>query len=520
MLAQGDNQTVQSDQDQDAKTDHRPVNVGADVVKMSSQTHFSTSYMGAGQGIEPATRSDFSQNFSRADSEGRINSSGLGQSTGLGIGGLATNPLALVVNSNSISSSRLVAASLVTSTSLSASSSVSGQTSLTSPQVPQTPFQSFKPHRNSSLHHVTSFQTPPDMSPISPSATAPSHVATVNTPQMPTPGSDGSSIVGSTAGISSFSSGLYVKSHPSSRSSSRRNSRTAHSSNSIGGTTPALYFGPSSSVSSLGHESGFLLKRNEKGSSAASRRYRSSSSSSSDDDDLISAGYDSDDRMSLGSRRASVTSTKGSDIDITPPAAIVRQMISNGRSLKPKMKSFLRISKDLQEELSPLDFEIRREAEVTSTFREEDAANPRRVSVGGSIAIGDGVGADAADGSNCNVIAGGSSSGRTSMSSFHHQELIARLESFAPGGQKDSDAGSAIISDTEDSDAPPISVTPSVKRKIAFLDDSPVNGLKRRAVSPGLSSPVIGSPTSHVNRRASIKQVYETSDGFQNLQLI
>lgn len=56
--------------------------------------------------------------------------------------------------------------------------------------------------------------------------------------------------------------------------------------------------------------------------------------------------------------------------------ASARQVTANRDSLKPKVKSFLRISRDLQDELSPLDYEIKQEARITMALRDETFDEP------------------------------------------------------------------------------------------------------------------------------------------------
>lgn len=261
-----------------------------------------------------------------------------------------------------------------------------------------------------------------------------------------------------------------------------------------------LYYGPSSSVSSLAFDSG------------AAGFDDDLTQSSSEDEEFL--GYDLDDRASLCSRRPSAVSVGGAlgsftsnsspssvsldegpnltglgirerntrDIntrDIKDVAtisgnnerrAIVRQTFTTGRSLRPKIKSLLRITKELQEELNPLDFEIKREAEVTSNFRQDN---------------GD----------------------QDSLLLKYKQQQTTNVFSF---------------SDTDDSDlnlpgSPPRSQSTQKRKKMEDNSDSP-GALKRRAVSPGPSSPAVGSPTA-MNKRASRKQVQDASDGFQNMSL-
>lgn len=54
----------------------------------------------------------------------------------------------------------------------------------------------------------------------------------------------------------------------------------------------------------------------------------------------------------------------------------VRHFVPNAFSLKPKVKSFLRITKDLQEEMSPLDYELKHEAKITMALKDDSFEEP------------------------------------------------------------------------------------------------------------------------------------------------
>jgi hypothetical protein len=333
-----------------------------------------------------------------------------------------------------------------------------------------------RPFRSSNLHQVV--VTTPESSPISPSVVIPNTATRRNT-------------------------------------FSRKG--TAMSSSSLG----SPYYGPSSSVSSLGFDTAVAVDDDS-----------DVNNQSSSDDEFM--GYDSDDRVSLSSRRPSIVSIGGagssngiygantmnntslsissrssldegprdgfssalSGLGITSKESskearrtIIRQTFISGKSLKPKIKSLLRISKDLQEESSPLDYEMKREAEVTNNFRQEEdedvvfkSAHPKIIE-------------------------------------FPFKRTI---ETAVAGGPRINQP-----SDTDDSDftngggsPPPQPPAPHsiLKRKVDDNPDSP-GAIKRRAVSPVLSSPVMASTPGGMNKRASIRQVQDTSDGFQNMKL-
>lgn len=294
---------------------------------------------------------------------------------------------------------------------------------------------------------------------------------------------------------------------------------------------PSPYYGPSSSVSSLGFDTGLSYDDDIDANN---------SGSSTDEEELM--GYDSDDRASQSSRRPSLVSVGGisnnihgvgamstingttisnrssldegtltergsgnmnllSGLGITSRDAhkekrrtIIRQTLNSGKSLKPKIKSLLRISKDLQEEMSPLDYEMRKEAEVTNNFRQEDAVDTLFQSFpyqkGGSSFI------------NCGTL----------MSTGTPREE-------QPSDTDDSDFTNAGVS-------PPSPPQPQQQQQQHLLkrkqtednSDSLSGAIKRRAVSPALNTSTMGSP-SGVNRQANLRRVQDASHGFENMKL-
>lgn len=304
-----------------------------------------------------------------------------------------------------------------------------------------------KPHRLTGLHQVTTIPQTPESSPMSPSMNPSSLVSSVN-PM---------------------------------RSGAGRNR-----DHSIG--SPTLHYGTSFSVSALGFESHTDVHEgdNEDGSS-----------SSSSEDNGVHEEYDSDDRMSDRLRSSTINPpSSGHNEDYLDGFAssfkykltrvgekktqqeqepAIRQVQSNSRSLRPKAKNFLRISRDLQEEMAPLDYEIRREAEITIAMRDGDETSDPRPT-------------------------------------YTNPNLHKAFRQ------------TTATSDTDDSDIIPSSPQskPSgvLKRKAAIVDETvDSNTLKRRAVSPGVSSPIIGSPTNIGAKHTSMKQVQDTSEGFQNMSL-
>lgn len=214
-----------------------------------------------------------------------------------------------------------------------------------------------------------------------------------------------------------------------------------------------------------------------------------SSSSSSEEDDGY---YDSDDLISL-SRRQSIAvsnamqydsdttkssqerfnsffkrsfSSSGSDAyqSAVPTRTTTRRFIPDVKSLRPKIKSFLRISKELQDELSPLDCEIKQEAKVTNLLRVDDSDE----------------------------------------SGYMNSLFVSPLPQSSLPLQDSTISGGDTCIDS-----------PSMKRKAAVVDtvEEPMY-VKRRAVSPGYVSPVAGSPTRNV------KHLRDTSNGLERMRLV
>lgn len=281
----------------------------------------------------------------------------------------------------------------------------------------------------------------------------------------------------------------------------------------VGGTRPMTKpatsaFGHSSSVSALGHEA----------SSAISLEGDAPSSSDDDDDDAIA--YDSDDRMTApssaaSSRRPSMTS--GAERE--RPRAVVRQFNTSHHALWPKMKSFVRISQDLQEEAAPLHFEMRREAEVTQTFSRRSTSGPPSLLSRMHTEL---AGSSSDPFVDAGATASDSPTTQSDAAAAPHPQLrgpttTSHLNKFSMARR----SSFAIPSDTDDSDsmASPSMAVDKSKRKHSLLDDSfdSLASYKRRAVSPGMSSPII-APAS-LSKRTNHKQMQDASDGIQGMML-
>lgn len=194
----------------------------------------------------------------------------------------------------------------------------------------------------------------------------------------------------------------------------------------------------------------------------------------------------------------------------------IRRFVSDGRSLRPKVKSFLRISRDLQDEMSPLDTEIKQEARVTTALRDDgspEAYNYLHPFSG--YALPPATNIDKTP-TNCKV-----------TNSFAAIQQPQRNRSLIRSDSLKSISSHTDLTDNETSmnspQSTPVKIapiaTPSVKRKASMLENSEPAFLKRRAVSPGYVSPVVGSPTSVGGGKRNIKPLRDTSDGFEKMSL-
>lgn len=168
---------------------------------------------------------------------------------------------------------------------------------------------------------------------------------------------------------------------------------------------------------------------------------------------------------SIGS--PSLAATSPAESPLLPEMAIRMVSANNRKNMKPKPKSFLRISRDLVEENAPLDSEMRHESAITCALREdavEESGMARDTAV-----------LPARDVPYPNYI-----------DYFEH-----------------------VIDEHSDSD------TARPKRKRVAGDYDPV--LKRRAVSPGLSSPIMSASPTGAKR--SNRQVQDTSEEIQRMTL-
>lgn len=223
-----------------------------------------------------------------------------------------------------------------------------------------------------------------------------------------------------------------------------------------------------------------------------------------------------------------VASSSSNRDTTTESTATIRRFVSDGRSLRPKVKSFMRISRDLQDEMSPQDCEIKQEARVTNALRDDgtpdmygrhpfnSVGTPYQAPPSAPMNFDSGKGKTVTGKKNAPI-----SSAFAPIQQTQRQKSISRSDSMK--------SNSADMTDSETMNSPgstptkiataPL-VTPSVKRKASIMEDSEPAFLKRRAVSPGYVSPVVSSPTSgSLGNKRNIKHLRDTSDGFEKMSL-
>ncbi|ODQ65557.1 hypothetical protein NADFUDRAFT_41556 [Nadsonia fulvescens var. elongata DSM 6958] len=208
---------------------------------------------------------------------------------------------------------------------------------------------------------------------------------------------------------------------------------------------------------------------------------------------------------------------------------IRRFVAANRKTLKPQNKTFQRLNKELQAEFTPLDYEVKHEASITQAFRDEEIKQRQEdqwkqgvPSTEENEENGDIFRFDHHGSSNDN----GSSNGNGSVSGIGP---IGKNIGPNLGG---SEFDTAPFSGSYDSNGwgeqsldPMRLYSPDsnkLKRKVALSNVSEypamqVSTMKRRAVSPGLISPILC--TSPVVSKLNNQQVRNTSDDLQKLKL-
>lgn len=371
------------------------------------------------------------------------------------------------------------------------------------------------------------------------------------------------SLLGSSSKKSPMSSFFGSTSSSSRREGEQQQQQDVGNSNSNGNGSNR--FGSkrfSSIITTKNHEN--KTKRNEK-------RDEALKSSSSVDIDI-----DVD-----GSAKSSLSNSP--EISHADERTTIRRFVSEGRSLRPKVKSFLRITRDLQDEMSPLDSEIKQEARITNALR-DDGGSPKTSSASYSFnnynpqyhhrPFAASVPASASapntntssSQQHAEVHGTNTGSGKLLTDSLHtsfapiptasssnsnsqRQRPILRSEStksINSSGSSNINITTSNATTTSNTNSntntntttnttiptatasnaklftAPIVTTPihSVKRKASIMEDNEPAFLKRRAVSPGYVSPVVGSPTSgSLGSKRNIKHLRDTSDGFEKMSL-
>lgn len=312
---------------------------------------------------------------------------------------------------------------------------------------------------------------------------------------------------------------------------------------------PAMTFKESSSRFSAKRFSAIITKNHENKRSEKHNEINESNGNSPSSHDHNIYTNDNDTKKQLNTTNKSLvgnSSESSSSLEYKPTdgRTAIRRFVSDGRSLRPKVKSFLRISRDLQDEMSPLDTEIKQEARVTTALRDDGTPetyyhHPFATGVTAyqsSPTVSMSANKDLSDShknkATSKVDSKPSSSISSSFAPIQQQQYPQRRHSLI---RSDSIKSGTISSDAEltDNEAPfslhspgstsarLATATPSVKRKASIMEDTmEPSFLKRRAVSPGYVSPIIGSPTSGtLGPKRNIKHLRDTSDGFEKMSL-
>ncbi|KAI5778374.1 hypothetical protein EDC01DRAFT_674037 [Geopyxis carbonaria] len=215
----------------------------------------------------------------------------------------------------------------------------------------------------------------------------------------------------------------------------------------------------------------------------------------------------------------------------------VRRPVSRRGSLLPKTKNFARIKAALIEESSPIDVEVKREAEITRQIREDEEENPSPP----SLQEGRQIDNELTDINEEDGVSSGASSqigNRGIGISFSKQ--AQKHGGFWFGDQMDGIGGSPptfptrlgsdgdIIMNSDSVVNSPVGGIPAemrrAKRRRTQDELFEPSVFKRRAVSPGLSnSPIMAQspPTGSISggRRLNFQGLSDTNDGLMKMSL-
>lgn len=234
-------------------------------------------------------------------------------------------------------------------------------------------------------------------------------------------------------------------------------------------------------------------------------------------------------------RKREALSLGPSALDLEPVRSDpVRRPVSRCSSLLPKTKNFQRIKAALIEELSPVDMEAKREAEITRQIREDDEPAPSPKTANSVSREPDISEEDSSGDSICQT--------ESLDTGISFSKQAERHGGFWFGEQMDGLSGSPpqfpnlrmgsdgdIIMNSDSCLNSPVAAIPSdlrrLKRRRTLDERFEPNLFKRRAVSPGLSnSPKLAqSPPTHGGngggKRLNFQGFSDTSDGLMNMTL-
>ncbi|KAL7276905.1 hypothetical protein RUND412_000097 [Rhizina undulata] len=249
----------------------------------------------------------------------------------------------------------------------------------------------------------------------------------------------------------------------------------------------------------------------------------------------VGLGLESGGQFSLESRGAEEEKEKENEKEKDGVGA-VRRVVQRRGSLLPKTKNFQRIKAALIEEASPVDMEVKREAEITRQIREEASPPPSTSATNPEQEL-----EDIREEDEMSIYGPGSASKDFKSFTFtpkplQQQQKYAGLSWW--GDQMDfvgsppsvgvrmSSDGDIVMNSDSAVNSPITGFIPprTAKRRRTQEELFEPNAFKRRAVSPGLShSPILGasSPAGVFGggKRLNFQGVNDTHDGLMKMSL-
>ncbi|RPB16839.1 hypothetical protein P167DRAFT_570018 [Morchella conica CCBAS932] len=246
------------------------------------------------------------------------------------------------------------------------------------------------------------------------------------------------------------------------------------------------------------------------------------------------------DSLTTALRNSLAVGGRGNDDEKRPDP--IRRPVSRRGSLLPKTKTFQRIKAALQEEASPVDMEVKREAEITRQIREEDeesvpaTAIPTQPSMDQELSdIREEDESMGSSGENVGLVGNKGIGISFSRQAQKHGGFWFGDQMDGLGGSPPTFPGLRMTSDgdimmnSESTVSSPVASVPAdmrrPKRRRTQDERFEPEFFKRRAVSPGLShSPILAAspPLSGANgggKRLNFQGMSDTGDGIMKMSL-